>query len=127
MRNSETIMWQFETQNFRIVASIEPDEDCDFSFDESGETQAKVESGEWEVFQTAVRVYLRDAEISADYLGGSIYSDPREFFREHIGLAARSRADGRNYGCYFPQMVREAISEARKALADMPRMRKVIA
>jgi hypothetical protein len=125
MRNTETTIWQFETRNFRVVASISPDEDVDTSFDETGETKEKIESGEWTAFQTAVRVYFRDSEISADYLGGSIYAEPRDFFREHIGLAAKSRADGVNYGSYFPGMVREAIGEARKALADMPKLRAV--
>ncbi len=125
MRNSETTIWQFETRNFRVVASISPDTDVDISFDETSETRDKLESGEWTAFETAVRVYFRDAEVAADYLGGSIYAEPRDFFREHIGLAARSRADGRNYCCYFPGMVSQAISEARKALADMPQLRKV--
>lgn len=124
MCSNETTLWQFETRNFRVVASISPDDECDTSFDETGETRDKVRSGEWTMFETAVRVYFRDAEIGADYLGGSIYAEPRDFFREHIGLAAKSRADGVNYGSYFPDMVREAIGEARKALADTPRMRK---
>lgn len=120
----ETIMREFKTKNFRVVASIEPDQDVDTSFDETGETAAKVQSGEWEAFQTSVRVFYRGAELGADYLGGSIYADPADFFKEHIGLAAKSRADGCNYGCYFPDMVRGAISEARKALADVPRVRR---
>jgi len=119
----ETIMREFNTKNFRVVASIEPDQDVDTSFDETGETADKIESGEWEAFQTSVVVYWNGAEIGADYLGGSIYANPEDFFKEHIGLAAKSRADGRNYGCYFPDMVREAISEARKHLANPPRVR----
>lgn len=120
----ETIMREFRTKNFRVVATISPDDDVDTSFDETGETADKLQSGEWEAFQTAVTVYYRGAELGADYLGGSIYANPADFFKEHIGLAAKSRADGCNYGSYFPDMVREAISEARKALADAPRLRR---
>lgn len=65
-----------------------------------------------------------DAEIGSDYLGGSIYANPRDFFREHIGIAAKSRADGCNYGCYFPDMVHTAIEQARKTLANPPKIRK---
>lgn len=123
-RSNSTIMREFSTRNFRVVASIEPDDDVDTSFDETGETQKKLASGEWTAFQTSVVVYWNGAEIGADYLGGSIYADPAEFFAEHIGLAAKRRADGRNYGCYFSDMVGEAIAEARKHLAKVPRVRK---
>jgi hypothetical protein len=54
-----------------------------------------------------------------------MHAEPRDFFREHIGLVAKSRADGRNYGCYFPGMVREAIAQARKAIATMPKVREL--
>lgn len=116
-------MRTFKTKNFTVRAMIEPDYDLDLSWDDSGETREKLDSGEFEAFQTKVAVYYRGAEIAADYLGGSIYSDPRDFFKEHIGLAAKSRVDGCNYGAYFPDMVRTAISEARKALSDVPRIR----
>jgi hypothetical protein len=118
------VMRKFRTKNFTVRAMIEPDCDLDLSFDDSGEVTAALESGDMVAFQTKVAVYYHGAEIGADYLGGSIYREPREFFREHIGLAAKSRADGCNYGAYFPDMVREAISEARKHFADMPRLRK---
>jgi hypothetical protein len=116
-------MRTFKTKNFTVRAMIEPDNDLDLSFDDTGEVREKLESGEYEAFQTKVAVYWNGAEIGADYLGGSIYADPEDFFKEHIGLAAKSRADGCNYGAYFPDMVREAISEARKHLANVPKVR----
>ena len=119
----KTLMWEFKTANFIVRATIEPDDDTDLSWDDTGETREKLASGEWEAFQTEVTVSFRGTEIGADYLGGSIYADPRDFFIEHHGIAAKSRADGCNYGCYFPDMVRTAIGEARKALGDMPRLR----
>lgn len=123
-RASKTIMREFSTKNFRIVASVEPCRDLDLSWDDTGEVAGKLQSGEYEAFDSAVVVYWKGAEVGADYLGQSIYADPREFFVEHIGLAAKSRADGCNYGSYFPDMVREAIGEARKALVDVPRIRR---
>lgn len=122
-RTNETEMFRFKTANFVVRATITEDDDADISFDETAETRDKLASGEWVVFVTHVTVAFRGAVIGEDYLGGSIYAHPREFFTEHYGLAAKSRADGCNYGSYFPGMVREAISEARKALADMPRVR----
>lgn len=116
-------MWEFKTKNFSIIASIEPDDDLDLSFDDTGEVKEKLDTGELEAFQTTVRVLYRGEEVGADYLGGSIYAEPADFFKEHLGIAAKSRADGVNYGCYFPQMVREAINEARKHFADAPRLK----
>lgn len=95
----------------------------DISFDETNETRDKLESGEWTAFQTAVRVFYRGEEVGADYLGGSIYADPADFFKEHIGLAAKRRADGMNYGCYFTDMIAGAIREARMHFAHAPKLR----
>src|SRR5215510_10725171 len=97
----KTEMWKFETANFRVVATIEPDNDLDLSWDNSGEVREKLASGFYEAFATSVRVYMRGALIGEDHLGGSIYERPADFFREHFGLAARSREDGKNYGSYF--------------------------
>lgn len=123
-RNNETEMFRFETANFIVRATIQPDSDLDLSWDETGETRANLESGLWDAFGTVVTVSTRDGiELGESSLWGSIYEKPADFFREHIGLAAKSRADGCNYGSYFPGMVREAIGEARKALANMPKVR----
>lgn len=111
------VMWKFKAGRFSIVATIEPDSDLDLSWDETGETRDKLASGEWQAFGTWVRVYLNGAEIGSDSLFGSIYADPIEFFREHIGINELSRRDGCNYGAYFPDMIRAAISEARGWMA----------
>ena len=102
-----TEMYRFETANFTVVAMIEPDHDLDLSWDETGEVADKLERGVYEAFETKVAVYHGDTEIGADYLGGSIYENPRDFFKEHIGAKGK-------YGSYFRDMVRSAIAEARK-------------
>lgn len=123
----KTEMFRFETANFVVRAVIVPDDDVDTSFDETGETAAKINSGEWEAFCTIVTVSTKTGlEIGSDALGGSIYADPRDFFTEHYGLAAKSRADGCNYGSYFPQMISEAIARARETLATMPKLRDTV-
>lgn len=115
MRHQDRV-WSFETAQFRIECYFAPDDDVDTSFDDTGETVANLNSGLWTAFQTEVRVVHKatGAELGADHLGGSIYANPRDFLKEHIGLAAKSRRDGCNYGSYFPGMVREAVTEARK-------------
>lgn len=120
----ETVMWTFKTRNFRVEWSLSPCEDLDLSWDDTGETRENLESGLWEAFDSKITVYFRGAEIGCAYLGESIYENPSDF-RDHIGINMKSRVDGRNYGSYFSDMVREAISEARKTLADMPELRKV--
>lgn len=115
-------VWSFRTARFVVTLDWTYDDDADLSWDETGETQAKIESGEWGVFTFRVRVTCDGREVGCDYLGGSVYADPAEF-RDHVGLAVKCRADGRNYGSYFTDMTREAIREARKSLCNAPRLR----
>jgi hypothetical protein len=120
----QDIIWQFRTARFRIVVGWEWENDPDLSWDETGETREKLASGEWGNYCFAVKLYCDGIEIAADYLGNSIYADPAEF-RDHVGLAIKSRADGCTYGSYFTDMVRNVIAESRKLLSDAPRLRKV--
>lgn len=109
-------MWEFSTKNFHVIATVEPDENVDVSFDDTNTTRDNLESGKWTAFATWVRVYYRGAEVGSDCLGGSIYEHPRDFFSEHRGSRGQ-------WGSYFPDMVRQAIKEARKTLANTPRIR----
>jgi hypothetical protein len=111
-------MHTFNLGRFSIHADIEPCSDLDLSFDENGEVASKLASGEYEAFNTRVSVWLNGVMIGSDWLCESIYANPVEFFSEHVGLAIKSRADGRNYGAYFPSMVKEAIAEARSWMAS---------
>lgn len=133
MRSEQTEMWKFKTASFRIVAMIEQDYDLDLSWDETGETREKLESGEWQSFGTTVTVYTKDGhELASDSLWGSIYAEPWDFFTEH-----RS-ADPMNRNCsamrqargaavtichYFPDMVTGVVRQAREALCKMPKVR----
>ena len=101
-------MFKFETANFVVRAVIEPDDDVDLSFDETNETAEKVASGEWQCFGTIVTVSTRDGiELGKDSIWGSVYENPADFFKEHRGARGQ-------YGSYFHDLVRGAISEARK-------------
>lgn len=113
------VLREFNTANFQVVLSWEWEDYPDVSWDDTGEVREKLESGEWGNFCFGVHVYLNGSEVAADYLGNSIYADPMEFAREHIGLAAKHRADGCNYGCYFPDMLRTALNEARSTVAKL--------
>lgn len=115
-------IWTFRTKRFAVILDWDYETDPDLSWDDTGEVAAKINSGEWVNACFRVRVMFDGHEVAADYLGNSIHADPADF-RDHIGLAAKSRADGRNYGSYFTDMVRTAIAEARQCLANVPRLR----
>ncbi len=108
-------LWSFRTARFRVELGVQDETYPDLSWDETGETQTKVANGEWGCFDFRVRVLLDGREIARDAIGNSVYADPREFWEEHFGIAALRRKTGRNVGCYFSDMVRQAIADARKA------------
>lgn len=114
MNRNQIRRWKFATKNFLITWDTEPDNDCDMSFDESGETLEKVQRGEWDCFLSIVTCYHKrtGAELAVEYLGGSIYADIDDFRKEHIGAQGK-------YGSYFKDMVHTVCREARKALRQM--------
>ena len=119
MRQHWENMWTFETARFAIKWDIAPCQDVlDLSWDEAGETLENLSSGLWCAFDSRVVVLLDGRAISGDYLGHSIYANPRDFRTEHFGGS---------FGSYFSDMVRTAVREARATIAreaaTMPRMR----
>jgi hypothetical protein len=127
-----TIMWSFQTKNLRVTASVETSAYVDVSFDESGETAAKIDSGEWTVFDTTVVVYYRGTKIGDDSLCQSIYANPAEFFRDHrdpdwtnrnCSRMRAAKGDNVVIGHYFPDMVRIVLREARDNLFQLQAVR----
>jgi hypothetical protein len=113
-------IWKFETARFTVVMTAEPEHDLDLSWDDTGEVAKGIESGKFDVFCAKCAVLLDGREIAADYLGQCIYETP-ETFRDHIGIGCRlCRKDGKNYGSYFSDMVRQSVSLARNYLRDNP-------
>ena len=123
-------VWSFETARFCVSLRIERDRHYRYDGDdESGEVQAKLDSGEYIAFDSAVTVELDGIEIAADYLGGSVYDRETvsEFWTGHrdsdpmnrncsIMRAARGNC---SIGHYFPDMVASAIAEARAHVAAL--------
>ena len=128
MRNP---FYRFETAQLVVRAEIEPDYDLDLSWDEGGETAAKLDSGEYVAFSTLVTVEHKasGAVLATESLCGSIYADPAEFFTAHRNSpdeyrnTLANKARGVVICHYFPDMVATACAAARKALASMPRVR----
>lgn len=113
----------WKTARFAVTLDWTWEDNPDLSWDDTGEVTEKINSGEWGNFTFRVRVTCDGREVGADYLGNSIYADPEEFYREHIGIRAKARAKGVNYGCYFTDMMHTAIADAREALRYPPRIR----
>lgn len=120
---AKEIMWRFDTANFSIVAYIEPEEYApDFDDDEIVE---EINNGTCEWFCTTVEVRKNDKVIGSDHLGGSAYYRPSEFFDAHRDRDPMHRncsiftaKNPNTVIChYFPDMVRQAIREARETLS----------
>lgn len=136
----ETV-WSFKTARFTVALQIAQDYGYQYDGDdEDGETQAKLDSGEYVAFDSRVVVKLGSISYGSDYLGGSVYAagEIAEFWTAHRDQDAMNRncsimrAAWRGEGnpdakisiChYFPDMVRQSIAEARKLLAEVPHMR----
>jgi len=118
-------VWKFETKNFVVELHCERIHRYQYDGDdENGETQRKIDEGEWHAFESGVRVWLKndyDSPIGEDWLYGSVYDDPREFWTAHRD------PDPMNRNCsmqpenvvichYFPGMVKQAIAVARHEL-----------
>ncbi len=117
MRNLEIIR-TFKTKNWTVTARAVEDFDFDLSFDDTGEIRKQLETGELQSFGVVVTVCFQGVEMGEDSLWGCIYKSPREFM-DHVGIKALSRKDGRNYGSYFSDMVRQSIADARKTCATI--------
>lgn len=123
-------MWTFKTENFEVFLDAEPELDADLSWADE-ETLEKIESGYLQNICWHAGVINSETgnEIGTSYLGNSVYENPRDFVREHLGIKDHNRklsAElGREVliGSYFTEMVREAIAEARKSLAAGERLR----
>lgn len=122
MRHTLGTMRTFKTKHFTVIADAIEDDCLDFSWDDTGETQEKVNSGEYLCFTARVRVLLHGREIGADYLSNCIHEsldkfmDHKECGKQNREYAAQGK-EGR-CGSYFSDMIRAAIAEARKELKN---------
>ena len=121
-------VWEFKTA--RISVALQIDQDINYVYDgddEDGETQSKLNSGEYVAFDSRVVVYLDGSEIGSDSLGGSVYdtNNVDEFWTAHRTSPAEYRntlaqkAQNRVICHYFPDMVAQACKSARAHLRDL--------
>jgi hypothetical protein len=135
MRMRQGIVWEFKTKNFVISLHIERERHYQYDGDdEDGETQAKLDSGEYVAFDSFVTVECNGVTIGRDSLCGSVYSKDNyhKFWTAHRdpnplnrNCSIMRKARGANVVIchYFPSMVSQAIKEARDYLSRFPRVR----
>jgi len=105
-------LWTFETARFCITCDVTPEDmDPADSFDDP-ESIEDIRSGALDWFTARVRVTLGGLEMGTDYLGGCAYRRALDF------------VTGEDRNGYFRDMVRRAVSEARRSLGNMPTMRQ---
>lgn len=126
-----TQVWSFRLG--RVEVTFEIEQDCRYQYDgddPDGEVQDKLNKGEYVAFDSKASVYIDSMEMGVDYLGGSVY----EFGKEHEFWTAHrtsppeyrntlaQRAMNRCIGHYFPDMIREAIRQARECKQELDRL-----
>lgn len=131
--------WKFETARFCVKLLVTEDYGYQYDGDDpEGETQAKLDSGEYVAFDSDVVVYVDGQCVANDSLCGSVYdaNTVAEFWTAHRDSdpmnrncsiyrdAMRAETGHESAIChYFPDMVRIAIGEARKHLCSVPKLR----
>jgi stalled ribosome alternative rescue factor ArfA len=110
------VLWTFETKNFLVRWRIEDDvlstEGMEPKF--ARKCRDNVNSGEWRCFESTIEVIHSPTGtvLGEEFLGNSIYADPRKF-RDHFHMTKKG------HGSYFRQMTQEAIRQARKNFAKL--------
>ena len=124
-------VWSFSTARFTVALEITEDYGYQYDGDDNGETQALLDSGDYVAFDSSVVVRLDGREIGRDSLGGLVYSadEMSDFWTAHRDPDVMNRNSSARPGVpvcighYLPEMVRQAIAEARATLAHAPAMR----
>ena len=124
-------VWQFQTARLSVWLNLTYDPGYRYDGDdEDGETQAKLDSGEYIAFDSEVVIELDGMEIAADYLGASVYSQDNasEFWTAHrdtnpmnrnCSIMRQARGHNVTIGHYFPDMVRIACQRARATISKL--------
>ena len=135
MNYGHETVWTFMTPNFEVTLTLYPQHDYQYDGDdEDGETQRQLDEGELIAFDSKVEVRTRgthSVHLATEWLCGSVYKsdDYEAFYTDHRTSSAEYRntlaqkAQRRVICHYFPDMVRIAISEARRRLAEHGRFK----
>lgn len=79
-------------------------EQLGYEAEDAEETRAQLEDGALVMFCAKITASKNGIELASDYLGGCIYKDEKDFI---------------NNDCYYGDMVRTVIAEAKQAIIDL--------
>ena len=100
----------FKTATLEVFCDAEPEQDSDLSWADE-ETLHQIEMGVLQEICWHVGVKVNGELYADSYLGCSVYENPADFTKEHLGM------NGKSYGSYFADMVHECLRETRRKLA----------
>lgn len=115
-------VWEFTAGRILVTLDLVPEQGYEYDGDDpKGETQAKLDAGEYVAFGSVVTVHCDGEEIAQESLWGSVYSigNVSDFWTAHRTSAPEYRntlaqkAAGRVICHYFPGMISEAVTRAR--------------
>ena len=127
-----TTIREYRTRHFTTRLQWQYEEYPDVSWADAPTLRA-LERGDLVNVCFRVVVYCDGREVGSDYLGNSVYRDPADFAREHLDpdpmhrncSLFKAKHPNTSICIYYPDMLRIAIAEARKALTNVPRLRSV--
>lgn len=130
------VVWKFETANFTIQLRLDREYGYQYDGDdENGETQSALDCGDYVAFDSTIEVVWNDTVIGSDSLGGSVYdaNEVEQFWTAHRDTdpmnrnctLMRDKLGNASICHYFPDMVRQALKQAREHFADMPKLRAI--
>lgn len=130
------VIWEFDTAKFRVVLTVDDCPDAPEGMfgdaDADAHIREGIESGRYVWFDATVTVYCQGVKVGSDTLGACCYKSFDEFISSHrdknpahrnCSIMRASKGANAVVCHYFPSMVASAIAEARKTIADMPRLR----
>lgn len=120
-------MWTFRTLNYTVEALIHPEVEDPLDVFDDEETVSSISNGSLTWFWVEVMVVKNGYEVGTDTLGCNVYKNPEDFFADHRDPNPMNRnctlmraAKGENVVIchYFPDMVRQAVMDARMTMAN---------
>ena len=126
----DTTVWSFKTKRYTVTLQLTADYGHRYDGEDmDGETQMGLDEGTYVAFDSLITVSKDGYAIGRSSLGASIYdaANIQEFWTAHrdpnpvnrnSSIMRAAHGDNHSICHYFPELVREAITEARKTLAD---------
>lgn len=117
--------YSFQIGSILVRAYVQSEDMSPRGSFEDTETIEEIENGSIDWFCVTVEVLKNSHVIGSDHLGGCAYKNASEFFTSHrdpdpmnrnCSIMRAARGDNVSICHYFPDMVKQAIADARHTL-----------